>query len=86
MPYNEPDDAFLGYWFSKHFIGHRSDAQNVEREAYAEEEEAEGISCGGRARELPRPHLRDLLTMCEWLLALSGQMVRTDARIDPARA
>ena len=86
MPYNEPDNAFLGYWFSKHFIGHRTDAQNVEREAYAEEQEAESVSCGRQWHEQPQPHLHDLLTMSEWLLELSGQMVRADSRIDPARA
>ena len=76
MNFNEPESAILAEWVLDRFARHRSDAQNVELEAYAEEREAEAYSRDLNHCRQPHPTLRDLLATSEFMLDLTDRMLR----------
>lgn len=87
MSTNEQENAFLAHWISDRIGWFGSDARNVEREAYAEEREAERISGSANSCSASfRPRVSDLLAMSEWMLELCSKIILLDRQIDPARS
>jgi len=74
---NEPESPILAQWVIDRFARHRTDAQNVELEAYAEERETEAWSREIGGRGWPRPRLTDLLATAEFMVELTDLMLRT---------
>jgi hypothetical protein len=74
---NEPESSILAQWVIDRFARHRTDAQNVELEAYAEEREAEAYSREISGWRRPHPRLVDLLATGEFMVELTDIMLRT---------
>jgi hypothetical protein len=74
---NEPESPILAQWVIDRFARHRTDAQNVELEAYAEEREAEAYSREISGWRRPHPRLADLLAAAELMVDLTDLMLRT---------